>query len=73
MGDNLTALIRALEPGKHFLGLWVYRQWRHRNKPARWVVTFWDRRGEYYETGLHATPRAALLEAKKVLSAQENG
>ena len=71
MARDIASLIRQLKPGKHFLGLWVYRQWHHRQRPPKWVVTFFDYRGEYYETALHPTAVGALREAKRILYPQD--
>ena len=64
---SLARMIARLRPGKHFLGLWVYRQHHHRKQPPKWTVTMWDTQNEYCETALHVTPRAALVEALCIL------
>jgi len=69
MKDKISDLIRRLNPGKNFIGLWVYRQRGFRTKRALWTVTFFDDEGEYGEIRLQKTPEAALREAMKILKA----
>ena len=68
---KMGKLIMDLEPGKHFIGLWVYRQHGHRSRSPRWTVTFYDKQGEYWETPLEDSAVAALIAAKKILAGEK--
>ena len=63
----MRRLIERLKPGKHFIGLWVFRQHGYRSRKPRWVVTLFDHANEYWETPLRDSPTAALREAVKIL------
>lgn len=54
-----------LLPGKHFIGLWIYRQKRHRKIRPLWTATLYDLKGEYMETPLRRTPAAALRDVER--------
>ena len=68
MNLSIEELIEKCQPGKHFLGLWIYRQHNVRSRPPKWTVTFFDHAGQYWETKLRDTPQAALYEALLVIS-----
>jgi len=63
----MQRLIEQLKPGKHFIGLWVYRQHGYRSRKPRWVVTLFDHENEYWETPLRDSATAALRAAKQIL------
>jgi len=71
---NLTLgkLIAALEPGKNFIGLWVYRQHSFRKRKPLWTCTWFDDRGEYWEAPLQKTPLAAARKALAILKEQRS-
>ena len=62
---NVGQLLRRLEPGKHFVGLWTYH--RH-SEPLMWFVTFINAQGELGETSMGRTPEEALLECERLLN-----
>lgn len=64
---EMSALIARCAPGKHFLGLWITRQRRHRERTVLWTVTFWDLENEYMETNCYRDPMRALTECAKAL------
>lgn len=65
--SNLASLISKCKPGKHFIGLWVYRQHNYRTRKPRWTVTLFDHKNEYWEAPLKDSPEAALRAALKIV------
>lgn len=65
--SEIQKLIESCQPGKHFLGLWITRQRRHRVRTVLWTVTFWDLEDEYMETRCYRDPLRALRECAKAL------
>lgn len=64
---DMAELIAACQPGKHFLGLWITRVRKHRERKVLWTVTFWDLENEYGETNCYADPLRALRECARIL------
>ena len=69
--SQIARLIAACQPSKHFMGLWVVRQKRVRERRVLWVTTWWDRDGEYSESRFFRDPIRALRACAKDLGVRE--
>ena len=65
---SLGELIERLQPGKHFIGLWVVRIRRAKGVYlTKWCVSYIDRENVHAETDLYIDPKVALEVAAKEL------
>jgi len=69
----INSVMRRLCPGKHFIGLWIYRQKNHRTVTPLWTCTLWGLDGQYYETPLRRTAYAAIRDMERELWADPSG
>lgn len=65
--EIINRVMARILPGKHFIGLWIYRQKNHRRVTPLWTATLWDKDGDYVETPLRRTPAAALRDVERAI------
>ncbi len=70
---TVNSLMKRLQPGKHFIGLWIYRQKKHRTVTPLWTCTLWDKDGDYVETPLRHTPAASLRDVERLIWDEPSG
>ena len=71
--EIINRVFARIQPGKHFIGLWIYRQKKHRKVRPLWTATLWDKDGDYVETPLRTTPAAAMRDVERMIWSDPSG